>query len=137
MNYMNQVAEMLGVEIGEEFSICGDDGLREYYFSESGEFWCKKDNGVDTLEPRTLLRLLCGEVELVKKPWSPSEKELFYYVTPSGDIQYGSYDHLFVLHPTLTRLGNSYRTKQEITPEIAKGWAHWYDGGENPSEVSE
>ena len=83
MNYIKQVASMLGVELDEEFKI---DEFDDYTFKltsdglrwKRGYSW-KWRGGFFTLED-----ILCDRVEIVKKPkpiLTEEEKEYLSYVT--------------------------------------------------------
>ena len=88
MNYMKQVAQMLGVEIGEEFNIKGSDDI--YRFSEDkliewkrcGE-WIKEDSlllidlitGVEEIEP-IIDEEEKEEIERLEKEYERLKKEL-------------------------------------------------------------
>ena len=73
-NLIPQIAQMLGVELGEEFKVEGDN--RTYWFDldglHSGEYV------VEDEDDAMLHDLLCGEVEIVKIPWKPKQDETFY-----------------------------------------------------------
>lgn len=73
-NLIPQIAKMLGVELGEEFKVEGDN--RTYWFDldglHSGEYVAEDEDDA------MLHDLLCGEVEIVKLPWKPKEDETFY-----------------------------------------------------------
>lgn len=73
-NLINEITKMLGVEIGEEFKIRGDD--RTCFIDLDG---LHLDYHVADDEDNAMLRdLLCGEVEIIKIPWKPKEGEIFY-----------------------------------------------------------
>lgn len=73
-NLIPQIAQMLGVELGEEFKVEGDN--RTYWFDldglHSGEYV------VEDEDDAMLHDLLCGEVEIIKLPWKPKQDETFY-----------------------------------------------------------
>ena len=73
-NLIPEIARMLGVELGEEFKIKGDN--RTYWFDldglHSGEYEAEDEDDA------MLHDLLCGEVEIVKLPWKPKQDETFY-----------------------------------------------------------
>ena len=73
-NLIPQIAQMLGVELGEEFKVEGDN--RTYWFDldglHSGEYVAEDEDDA------MLHDLLCGEVEIVKLPWKPKQDETFY-----------------------------------------------------------
>ena len=73
-NLIPEIAKMLGVELGEEFKIKGDN--RTYWFDldglHSGEYV------VEDEDDAMLHDLLCGEVEIIKLPWKPKKGEYYY-----------------------------------------------------------
>ena len=73
-NLIPKICKMLGVELGEEFKIEGDN--RTYWFDldglHSGEYVAEDEDDA------MLHDLLCGEVEIVKLPWKPKQDETFY-----------------------------------------------------------
>ena len=73
-NLIPEICKMLGVELGEEFKIEGDN--RTYWFDldglHSGEYV------VEDEDDAMLHDLLCGEVEIIKLPWKPKQDETFY-----------------------------------------------------------
>ena len=74
-NYMEEIARMLGVELGEEFDIEGR--WNPYKITESGLIDRFGGN-----EPDILLYLLSGIEEITKKekPWMPKDGENVFYV---------------------------------------------------------
>ena len=64
MNYMKQVAKMLGVEIGEEFKI--SDSRHRYKFNETGLVGYVCGSWVDQLY--ALTKILNGEYKIIKLP---------------------------------------------------------------------
>lgn len=73
-NYMQDVARMLGVELGEEFKIGNFPIL--YKFTEQGLFF--KDNKEWNYAYDTLDDLLRGDVEIEKLPWQPRKGDKYY-----------------------------------------------------------
>lgn len=76
-NLIPQIAQMLGVEIGEDFKIKGyteqtyrfdDDGLKVIY-----SYLMKK-----TFANVMLGSLLAGKAEIVKLPWNPKKGDAYY-----------------------------------------------------------
>ena len=116
-NLIPKIAEMLGVELGEEFKIKGDVGT--YDFGLEG-LW--GDYGTDA---EMLEALVCGGAEIIKLPWKPKEGDTFY----SFDIRYGKWvvcSYMWVRVPcdyALLDKGWIYRTKeaaQAALPDVAK-----------------
>ena len=73
-NLIPEIAQMLGVELGEEFKVEGDN--RTYWFDldglHSGEYVAEDEDDA------MLHDLLCGEVEIIKLPWKPKKGETYY-----------------------------------------------------------
>ena len=73
-NLIPKICKMLGVELGEEFKIEGDN--RTYWFDldglHSGEYVAEDEDDA------MLHDLLCGEVEIVKLPWKPKKGEKYW-----------------------------------------------------------
>lgn len=80
-NLIPQIAQMLGVELNEEFKIdtSGDD---IFQITESG-VWMRK--GIDKEEwvekPFEFVMLCNGDAEVIRLPWKPKEGESFYTFT--------------------------------------------------------
>ena len=117
MNYYKKIAEMLGVELEEEFKLkpsclekpwnClyrfSKDGLENKYSDLS---WVKCEKGA-------IDNILTGQTEVIKIPWKPKEGEKYlYYSEPfnqaiSHKWYGGNYDLL------LWKVGNCFKTKEE------------------------
>lgn len=105
MNYMNEVAKMLGVELNEEFKISSQKGIQEghvhrltehglQFFHESVGEWWNSDG---------LCKLLDGSYEIVKPPilTEVERKYLSAVIKPFKDsvkyiVKYGSEDYEYV-----------------------------------------
>ena len=77
MNYIPQVAKMLGVEIGEAFRIEGSCEDDYYCFSENGLI---VDGRNDWQKGTILTDLICGNKKIVKIPFEPKEGEKYFTV---------------------------------------------------------
>lgn len=82
-NLIPEIAQMLGVEVGEEFKIKGADtdyNEYTYFFADSG-LKVKFDKHPDVI-PSTAFAavpdLLNGNAEVIKLPWKPKECEDYY-----------------------------------------------------------
>lgn len=84
MRYWKQFAEMLGLELGEEFSLTKFDGEKvnedTYKITRDGLLY-KSYIGVNWYsEPsKTIYYLLRGEYKAVTKPWKPKDGEHYWY----------------------------------------------------------
>ena len=73
-NYIQDVAKMLGVELGEEFKIDGSNLI--YKFFENGLYFrCIEGWSPTKYE---FLDLITGKLEIVKLPWQPKYDEKYY-----------------------------------------------------------
>lgn len=119
MNYMKQIAEMLGVEMGERFRVrpterCnpGDD---TYMIDENGVKRLQKrmnDTEFGYRDDETLNRLLNGFDKIVKLPWKPKKDEMYHFIDPQGGIFPGKW-HSDFCDIALYAMGNCFRTKAE------------------------
>lgn len=123
-NYMQQIAEMLGVELGEVFYVSwegnsnskqkfalSDDGLYQIAYVGLEEEYGAKSN-------RILMRILTGEAEIIKRPWKPDANGDYYKVYKFNDervyIEHvrwfgtGSYENL-----ADWKIGNCFETEEE------------------------
>ena len=77
-NLIPKIAEMLGVELGEEFKsdTSGDDIFR---ITESGVWMRKSIDKEEWLEKPFEFVMLCnGDAEIIKLPWKPKKGETYY-----------------------------------------------------------
>ena len=118
MNYWKQFAEILELELEQEFVLTDIDGNIKgeltYKFTEDGLLhksptlvkWSNSSSG-------TIVRLLNGDYKVVTKPWKPKKGETYWFFSYSlkqkmsskwGD---GTYDLI------LWKTGNCFKTKEE------------------------
>ncbi len=79
MNYMDKVAQILGVELNEEFSIKEDDWGTVYRLTTDGmeERPAGRACFVPVLD---MSGLLTGHLTVVKKPWVPKQGDEYYCI---------------------------------------------------------
>lgn len=89
MNYMKQIAEMIGVEMGEKFDIkTGETIIQECYIDQFGlhdDAW----RGM----PKLLLKLLMGNAEIIKKPFRPEVGDLYWVIRRDGNFDCNHFNH--------------------------------------------
>lgn len=120
MTYYKQFAEILGLELGQEFSITSADGEQTssllYKITKVGIFSkdAKDTCGFWGLEPSTTVdRLLSGVLKAVPKPWELKVGEKYFYYSVSLNRATtrkwcnGNYDLL------LWKYGNCFKTEKE------------------------
>lgn len=124
MNYYKQFAEMLGLELGQEFSITSADGEQTipllFKITKNGVFSKRnKNDGFWGLEQSTTVdRLLSGVLKAVPKPWKPKNGEKYWFYSKSYNHamshQWYSGNYEFCLW----KCGNCFKTEEEAA---AKG----------------
>lgn len=119
-NYMQDVAQMLGVEFEEEFHL--NDSNVFYKIANKGLYykfnttWYPSSNDL-------FVKLIMGEVEIIKLPWQPKEGDRYYF--PATDFQCSCPD-AWDNHPidfALKEAGMAFKTKEECEaalPELRK-----------------
>ncbi len=94
-NKMEQVAEMLGVELGEEFQIkevaTGEVRTGEYRLTENGLEYRFPDGWYISTITDAIGKIFTGELAIVKKPWKPNMGDGYYMPAISGDFAYEHY----------------------------------------------
>ena len=109
MNHMKQVAEMLGVELGEEFKFrykdSGEVDDKIIKINEDG-LHVKGYENVSTYIFGDLLlkKLIDGSLEVVRLPWKPKNKEKYWYVDVFGRIHSNIFDSYTVDPVSYTHL---------------------------------
>lgn len=126
-NLIPEIAKMLGVKLGEEFKIDGNDstlyrleksGLRARGINCEGKY-------SDTVSGLVLEILLTGDIKIVKLPWKPKKGE-DYYTFGCVSEKWEVIQQTWTNHPFDLALINKdwiYRTKAEAQaalPAVAK-----------------
>ena len=118
MNYYKQFAEMLGLELEQEFILTTpygekanlttykitEDGIR--YKSATRDDWWATSNEI-------LESLLIGELKVVPKPWKPKDGEQYWYYGGNNDETECSNWHGFNFDYYTWKLGNCFKTEKE------------------------
>lgn len=120
-NYMEEIAKLFNIELEEKFMI-KDDDYHIYKLTENGLEY-ELYNGKYRLNTDMLLKLLRGNVEMVKLPWKPGKGEKYY--TPSPDFDYVLCDYWdgYPSDLALKEAGMAFKTKKEcedVLPELRK-----------------
>lgn len=107
---MADVAQMLGVELGEEFKVA-ERGCNSYdtlyHFDEHGA-WDEDDQVSDAIIPA----LLTGSYEIVKLPWKPKYGDKYYSYVVGWTIMKCTWMN-YVSDYTRLKCGIVFRTSQE------------------------
>lgn len=109
-NYMQDVARMLGVELGEEFKLDGRE--TKYKFTENGLYFYAPD-GWWQCSSVLLPKILKGKLEIVRLPWQPKHNETFYRPWRSFTGATSEYWNNAVTDFALKEAGMIFRTAEE------------------------
>ena len=130
MNYMSEVAKMLGVELGEKFKIHGNefDSNYTYYLTNNGIVIDK--DGYACASNDVLCDLIRGKYTIKRKPWKPNDNDDFWYVDVDGYVyRYCCFNIEDADYVNYYKLGNCYRTPEEAEANSAK-WLAFYESDE-------
>ena len=83
-NIIQQVSELLGVELEEEFNIEELDGI--FKFKEEGLLRSTDFKTWSDTNPKLLKRLIVGRSKIIKRDWRPKDGEEYYFYT---DVEVG------------------------------------------------
>jgi hypothetical protein len=106
---MEEVAQMLGVKMGERFNIKYDDGT---FSSVPLHLDVDGLKSICDLCDNSLARLLAGKYTIEKLPWKPKIDDTYWYVDINGHINGGSWDGCVVDY-AYYYVGNCFETEEE------------------------
>ena len=126
MNYMKQIAKMLGVELGDRFKVTRRDTVlsSEFYITDNG-LYEQIRNQSPMLNSPILKDLLIGERKMIKLPWKPKNGEAYYYIDTDDKVTYETFDSSVVFDLALYKLGKLYRTREEAEAHAEEDKAYW------------
>ena len=119
MNNWGKFAEMLGLELEQEFVITDDDGNRKdkytYKITEDGLLYKSPTFNWAISSLGTIGNLLNGDYKVVSKPWKPKKGETYWYYP--NPIYFGVINS-YVWNDDLTdllfwKVGNCFKTEEE------------------------
>lgn len=110
-NYMQDVARMLGVELGEEFKI--KDFEPVYKLTDYG--LCVKVDSVEWHEMSgdSFIQLIKGDYEIIKLPWKPKYDERYYKPSENFSYAVAMFWHNRPWDFAYKETGMVFRTKEE------------------------
>lgn len=115
MTYWKQFAEMLGLELEQEFVITDLDGKRKdtitYKFTEDGLF--SKANDLSGKETLMLDLLLSGKYKAVPKPWKPKYGEQYWIYSFKSNQAWCTFFENYAEDYACWKLGNCFKTSEE------------------------
>lgn len=119
-NLIPEIAKMLGVELGEEFKIEGNNRIYKFDLNGLHSEHCE-------MESVALWAIVCGDMEVVKLLWKPNLNERYWTFMSSLEgrklyvLNY-MWDNS-VIDVALHKVGWVYRTQEEAKsalPAVAK-----------------
>ena len=125
-NLIPEITRMLGVEIGEEFKVKGDDDELTYIFTDDG-LKVTFAGGIEIAQTSInsdFVALVMGKDEVVKLPWKPKKGEgywTFNVFFGSGKWAVASFawgDEVF--DKAVLKAGWVYRTREEAEAALPK-----------------
>lgn len=115
MNYYKQIAEMLDLELEQEFVITDLDGKRKdtitYKFTEDGLF--SKANDLSGKVTLMLDLLLSGKYKAVPKPWKPKKGDEYWRCISKCGFVSSTIWLDDVMDICRWKSGNCFRTEEE------------------------
>lgn len=118
MNYWKKFAEMLGLELEQEFELIDQDSKIKYRdtykVTENGIYYKsgKEDDWLD--EPsNTVDELLSGEYEIVPKPWKPKKGDTCWYYSIGWKRAISLTWEGETIDSCLWECGNCFRTEEK------------------------
>lgn len=126
-NLIPGIAQMLGVELGEEFKIKDAADWMLFHFEERGLRVRNVDEKVelsDGVDGALFERLLGGYLEIVKLPWKPKKCDVYYTFSFGGlSEEWVVVKQQWDAHPyerALLDKGWVYRTSEEAQAALPK-----------------
>ena len=123
-NLIPEIAKMLGVEVGEEFKVKGDDELT-YIFTDDG-LKVTFAGGIEIAQTSInsdFVTLVMGKDEIVKLPWKPKKGEDYYtFGCPMGN-EWEVTQQCWTCHPfdlAVLAKGWVYPTREEAESALPK-----------------
>ena len=118
MTYWKQFAEILGLELGEEFVLTDSYGERKdgdmYKITENGLYYKSPTSSEWFTEPEnTIERLLNGCDIAVPKPWKPSEGYKYWWYSIAWNQAIDNEFNSSIGDLLHWKVGNCFKTKEE------------------------
>lgn len=118
MNYYKQFAEMLGLELEQEFVLTDADGNRKnkytYKFTEDGVVYKSPtftNWSINSLG--TIGSLLNGDCKAVPKPWKPKKGDIYWYYSICWNEENFSHWEDGIIDLLLWKAGNCFNNNEE------------------------
>ena len=121
-NLIPEIAKMLGVEVGEEFTIENADRKETVVLAMDGLHVIQPNNVLGPDHGKLLSNVLQGFYEVKKKPWEPKKGDRYFYPAMLyGKVTCGLWDDK-TMDYTLKALGMLYHTREEAEAHFAEDY---------------
>lgn len=123
-NLIPQIAEILGLQLGEEFKVVSKEGNEQICnFTMAGLFeHDNKESG--SYNKELLAEIVCNNAEVVKLPWKPRKGDVYYTFVRTGiDCTCTLISYRWdgcVIDIALLKAGWIYRTREEAQKALPK-----------------
>lgn len=116
MNKMKEVAELLGLKVGDSFTINKlGYGRSPFTFTDTGIV-----DSTGTYTNLLLIGLICGDININKLPFKPQKDDEYWtYSTDNWDVD-SSYWFEDITDLTRYKAGAVFRTRQEAEENLNK-----------------
>lgn len=124
MNYYKKIAEMLVVELGEEFNLKENTTkniIRPRYKITQEGLMCST-GGEKWNRSSSLLAIFSGAYSIVKLPWKPKKGEVYWYYSEAFQHAFASEWIGSLCDLLYWKSGNFFKTKKEANE---KGYVLW------------
>lgn len=117
MSYYKQFAEMLGLELEQEFSLVTNNGEKAnsntYKITEEGISYRVPKSEVWLSEPTSTYEyILSGDYKVVPKPLKPKKGETYWYYIDAKRVDW-TYWNSKLFDLLNWKMGNCFRTEEE------------------------
>jgi hypothetical protein len=125
-NLISKIARMLGVELGEEFKVKGNDAYTYKFTNDGLKLTYANDIEMSPIATnKALVALLNGDAEIIKLPWKQKKGDTYYSFEMLGNawVVASSWWGGFPSEYALLDKGWVYRTCEEAQaalPSVAK-----------------
>ena len=120
MKYYKQFAEMLGLELEQEFVLTDDDGnIKDKYtykITEDGLLYKSPTFNWAISSLGTIGKLLDGDAKAFPRPWKPKKGEMYFYSNYFHTTYCTWTDGVSDL--LLWKVGNCFKTKEEAAAKV-------------------
>ena len=126
-NLIPKIAEMLGVELGEEFKVRsifgGSPNNKIYHFGTKELFYTHEKNKNEIKDEYTLTELINGDCEIVNLPWKPKRKDKYWTLYINGHNKLDTCWNIWteeIAEFARLKAGWIYRSREEAEAALPK-----------------